>query len=157
MPFSHAQFEPTPAFPQLHTMPAVHHQCWKAHKQISLNAQLLTAANPTRSWLFPLCISNIYYVGKYKQFKWCISAAENKMSFSDLSENATGFGNINSTLLLVTVASNTHPIHLTAWRLRDILFLILLPLHSAAKMTKGGQLNATGIFMEYKATAFTRS
>lgn len=77
-------------------------------------------ANPIRSWLFLLYISNIYCVGKSKQFKWCISASENTMSFSDLSENIRDSGSTNSTLLLLTVASNTHSIHLTAWTLRDL-------------------------------------
>jgi len=37
-----------------------------------------------------------------------------------ISESTTDSGNINSTLLLVTVASNTQPIHLTARTLRDV-------------------------------------
>lgn len=37
-----------------------------------------------------------------------------------LSENMTGSGNINTTPLLVTVANNTHPIHLTGGTLRDV-------------------------------------
>lgn len=37
-----------------------------------------------------------------------------------ISENIKDSGNTNSALLLVTVASNTHPIHLTARTLRDI-------------------------------------
>lgn len=39
-----------------------------------------------------------------------------------ISENITDSGNTNSALLLVTVASNTHPIHLTTRTLRDVFF-----------------------------------